>query len=262
MITLQYWINEGLQNIRFSGGEPTLYPKLIDLITFCKANNVKRIAVSTNGASSIKLYERLIEAGVNDFSISLDACCSQVGDTMAGIKGAWDKVVSNIRELSKLTYVTVGMVFTESNVNDCVQSVLFADSLGVSDIRVIPSAQYNQALIRLAELPPEVLSKYPILQYRIKNLTNGKHVRGIGERDTNRCPLVLDDMAVVNGKHFPCIIYMREQGDPIGEVGPDMRRERLEWFKNHDTHKDPICKKNCLDCLVLYNNKMIKRFEE
>lgn len=260
METLRLWVKEGLQNVRFSGGEPTLYPRLDELVAYCHENGVKRIAVSTNGASSLKLYKRLIDAGVNDFSISLDACCAQMGDTMAGVKGAWDKVIQNIKDLSQLTYVTVGMVFTESNIEDCVQSVMFADSLGVSDIRVIPSAQYNQALTRLADLPHEVLSKYPILQYRINNLMNGKHVRGIAESDTHRCPLVLDDMAVVNGKHFPCIIYMREQGDPIGEVGSNMRQERLEWFQKHNTHKDPICKKNCLDCLVLYNNKCVRNF--
>lgn len=258
MQTLKLWVREGLKNVRFSGGEPTLYPRLADLVSYCKSNGVEHIAISTNGASSLKLYKRLIDAGVNDFSVSLDACCSQVGDTMAGIKGAWDKVVNNIKALSKLTYVTVGMVFTEDNVNDCVSSVMFADSLGVSDIRVIPSAQYNQALTKLAGLPAEVLNKYPILKYRINNLLQGKHVRGIQENDTNRCPLVLDDMAVAGGKHFPCIIYMREQGDPIGPVGPEMRKDRLDWFREHDTHKDPICKRNCLDVCVQHNCTAMK----
>ena len=31
--------------------------------------------------------------------------------------------------------------------------------------------------------------------------------------------------------------------------------ERKEWFENHNTHKDPICKKNCLDVCISYNNK-------
>jgi len=254
MDTLKLWVKDGLKNVRFSGGEPTLYPRLIDLVKFCKENGVERIAISTNGASSLALYKRLIDAGVNDFSISLDACCSAVGDTMAGIKGAWKKVIKNITELSKLTYVTVGMVFTEQNVEDCVNSVLFADSLGVSDIRVIPSAQYNQALAKLAALPEEVLSKYPILKYRISCLEEDRHVRGIGKCDTNKCPLVLDDMAVAGNKHFPCIIYMREMGNPIGKVGPNMREERKQWFLNHDTKSDPICSRNCLDVCVHYNN--------
>lgn len=33
-----------------------------------------------------------------------------------------------------------------------------------------------------------------------------------------------------------------------------MRKEREEWFKNHDTHGDKICRENCLDVCVDYNN--------
>jgi len=256
--TLKLWIKDGLKNVRFSGGEPTLYPKLKELVAICKKGGVERIAVSTNGASSINLYKKLMVAGVNDFSISLDACCASVGDTMAGTKGAWEKVIRNIKELSRITYVTVGMVFTEDNIDQCVENVMFADDLGVSDIRVIPSAQYNRALTKLSVLPRKILDKYPILKYRINNVSHGRHVRGITEEDSNRCPLVLDDMAVASDKHFPCIIYMREQGDPIGEVGPDMRKQRLEWFKIHDTKKDIICRYSCLDVCIQYNNTAVE----
>jgi len=252
--TVELWIREGLKNIRFSGGEPTLYPRLLDLVSMCRKGGVKNIAISTNGATKLSLYEKLIDAGVNDFSISLDACCSSLGDTMAGIHGAWAKVVSNIRALSRLVYVSVGMVFTEKNVDSCVDNVMFADSLGVSDIRVIPSAQYNLALTKLSKLPSDILYKYPILKYRMNNINAGVHVRGIQENDCGRCPLVLDDMAVAGDKHFPCIIYMREYGDPIGTVGKYMRQQRFEWFKKHNTKEDRICRKNCLDVCTQYNN--------
>lgn len=251
---VQLWIDDGLKNVRFSGGEPMLYHGLKELVEMCKAGGVEHIAVSTNGSLGIVRYIELIEAGVNDFSISLDGACCAVGDEMAGLPGCgvWNTVVENIRALSQLTYVTVGMVFTEENVGDCIEAVKFADSLGVSDIRVIPSAQYNQALVKLAELPEEILAKYPILRYRIDNLKQGKSVRGIGEK-RNKCRLVLDDMAVAGKFHFPCIIYMREGGAPVGEVGPNMRQERLKWMKNHDPHLDPICNEMCLDVCVHFN---------
>jgi hypothetical protein len=35
-------------------------------------------------------------------------------------------------------------------------------------------------------------------------------------------------MAVNHGKHYPCIIYMREMGKPIGDVGPNMRADSEE----------------------------------
>ena len=70
---------------------------------------------------------------------------------------AWDRVVDNIREISKLAYVTVGMVFTEENVNTATKDITFADSLGVADIRIISSAQYNQAIQNLQLLPNNYL---------------------------------------------------------------------------------------------------------
>ena len=253
-MTVREWCKQGLKNIRFSGGEPTLYKGLTDLVKLAKTHNVERIAISTNGASSMRRYEELLEAGVTDFSISLDACCAADGDTMAGGRpGAFDKVVTTIRELSKKTYVTVGVVLTEDNKASAEKIIEFADSLGVSDIRVIPAAQAGQQLPAL-NVREDILAKYPILRYRINNLANGVAVRGLNDGDARSCGLVLDDMAVMGDKHYPCIIYLRESGEPIGIVGPNMRAEREEWYAKHDGKKDPICSKNCLDVCVDYNN--------
>ena len=258
--TVDLWIEQGLQNVRFSGGEPTLYKRLDELVAKCKAGGVKHIAISSNGSAKREVYEKLLAAGANDFSISLDSGCCSIGDDMAGgVGGSWQKVVDTIRYLSSHTYVTVGMVFTEENVGNCLESVMFADSLGVADIRVIPAAQFNEALVTLKDLPQEVLDRHPILAYRIHNVNNDVHVRGASACDSNKCRLALDDMAVAGGEngafHFPCIIYMREGGDPIGRLTDDVRLDRKAWVDTHDTHKDPICSGMCLDVCVAYNNR-------
>ena len=251
----KYWISEGLRNIRFSGGEPTLYSRLTELVALCADNGV-RVAISSNGSADTSLYEKLLNAGVTDFSISLDACCASKGDEMAGgIYGAWKRVVENIRWIAQRSYLTVGMVFNESNLESAAESILFADSLGVSDIRIVPSAQFNQALVSLQTLPTEVLNKYPILRYRIQNVRNGRNVRKMQATDSHKCRLALDDMAVANGYHFPCIIYMREGGDPIGKVNENTRKDREAWVNSHNCYEDPICKEMCLDVCIDYNNK-------
>ena len=75
------------------------------------------------------------------------------------------------------------------------------------------------------------------------------------EGDSSKCWLALDDMACAQGKHFPCIIHLREGGEPIGEVGKNTRAARKEWIMGHNSFKDPICLKNCLDVCIDYNNK-------
>lgn len=254
---IDYWCeNEPLENIRFSGGEPTLHKDIVEIISYAKEKGIKRIAISTNGSNDFKLYEKLVNAGANDFSISLDACCAEDGDKMAGqIKGSWEKVIENIRKISKLTYVTVGVVLTPDNVDKTIDTVRFADSLGVSDIRIISAAQYNKPIPRLNEIEKEILEKYPILRYRVENFSNGKNVRGMMDSDYGKCALVLDDSVIAGEYHFPCVIAMREGSEPIGKVGPNMREERKKWFETHDCFKDRICRENCLDVCIHYNNK-------
>ena len=254
--TVKLWMSQGLKNIRFSGGEPLLYPGLDTLVYKCSQGGINRIAISTNGSLPVSRYQRLLDMGVNDFSVSLDACCASTGDTMAGgIKGAWEKVIKTLEFLVKNTYVTVGVVLTEQNIPEMDNTVKLAHSIGVADIRLISSAQYNVMLQGVKEIPKAVVEVYPILKYRVNNILNGRHVRGMRESDSHRCALVLDDMAVVSNNHFPCIIYLREGGAPIGKVGPEMRKERLKWFKSHNSFQDPICQKNCLDICCDYNNK-------
>lgn len=255
--TLAYWFKHNLRNIRFSGGEPTLHPDLADLVKEAKANGCERVAISTNGSKSLETYDKLLLAGVDDFSISLDACDAVKGDEMAGVNGIWEKVIKSIQYLSARAYTTVGMVFNEHNIHQASETIRFADSLGVSDIRILSSAQYNRALDNLSGID-DLLAKYPILRYRVNRFRQGKQVRGINDSDSNRCRLVLDDMAVMRGKHYPCIIYLREQGEPIGDMNDDFRIARYKWSKRTDTHKDPICRRNCLDVCVDYNNKAEK----
>jgi molybdenum cofactor biosynthesis enzyme MoaA len=252
--TLDNWIEQGLKNIRFSGGEPTLYPYIQSLVYQAKSGGISRIAISTNGSLSEQRYASLLRHGVNDFSISLDACCAEDADKMAGRSGYFKKVIDNIEWLSKETYVTVGIVLTKETESSVVEVVKFAHSLGVSDIRIITAAQYNGALSKIENIPAEILDAHPILKYRVNNLLSGKNVRGISDTDCSKCHLVKDDSVVAGRWHFPCVIHMREGGEPIGEVGPNMQAEREEWSANHNTHEDPICKSNCLDCLVEYNN--------
>ena len=248
---LEQWIGDGLKNVRFSGGEPVLYHHLSELVKIAKYGEVQRIAISTNGSAPLAIYEQLFRDGVNDFSISLDVCCSEDMDKMSGTSGFYERIVSNIMQLSKITYVTVGIVLTKENIGSLVNTIKMVSDLGVADIRIISAAQYNR-------LPNsfEVKTKHPILDYRIRNLTNGRGVRGLKPNDSRKCWLAYDDAVVAGDYHFPCVIYMREQGNPLGRIGPHMRKEKIAWLENHNTHSDPICKKNCLDVCIDYNNKV------
>jgi MoaA/NifB/PqqE/SkfB family radical SAM enzyme len=253
---LDCWANEGCKAIRLSGGEPTLHPHILDLVWYARERGIKRIALSTNGSASWELYSKLLSAGVNDFSVSLDVCCAEDADKL-GMRGTFASVVENIKALAQHTYTTVGVVLTELNVARVNEVVAFASSLGVADIRVIPAAQDGEKLKGL-QVEEGLLKKHPILAYRVRNLQEGRAVRGLST-EPRTCGLVLDDVAACGTEHFPCIIYMREGGKAIGKLGGSLRADRAEWFKQHKATEDPICSKNCLDVCIDYNRKFEAR---
>jgi molybdenum cofactor biosynthesis enzyme MoaA len=254
--TVQLWLDQGVRNLRFSGGEPTLWPRLVDLVKFANKPFVKHIAISTNGSAKTELYYELIEAGINDFSISLDACCASTAQKMSGGLPIFDVVINNIEKLAKKTYVTLGVVLTPANLEEVYNIVELALDLGVSDVRLISAAQWDGELN--IKVPQEAMDKFPILRYRINNFNSGRNVRGIQDTDCNKCPLIRDDIAAMNGKHYPCIIYLREGGELIGDIGMNMRAERTAWYNKTNTHCDPICRQNCLDVCIDYNNKAME----
>lgn len=252
---IRVWTYEGVKNIRFSGGEPTLYPDLVHLATVAKVYGVERVAISTNGSASQDAYAKLIDAGVDDFSVSLDACCAMDAVAMNGSTDfTFDKLCENIRFLAERVYTTVGVVVTADTISALPKTIALADSLGVADIRIISAAQYDQLLVAALEVPDKMLEDNPILRYRVNNIKQGRNVRGLQKGDSHKCHLALDDSVVVGDYHFPCVIYMREGGRPIGTVHENMRGERVVWRAKHDTHTDPICKGNCLDVCIDYNN--------
>ncbi len=255
--TLRIWCKEGLRNVRFSGGEPTLFRGLISLVSVAKEWGCKRIAISTNGSAPIDTYSELLRAGVNDVSASLDACCSETADRMAGRLHVFDAVAANIRWLAERCYVTVGVVVTDANIGELARTIAFADSLGVADIRVIPAAQSGAGL-DVGSIPDSILARRPILRYRLAGMDAGRTVRGLTSSDCGTCHLNRDDCIVAGKWHFPCVIHFREGGDPIGEVGPTMREDRFRWLENRDSRQDPICRANCLDVCRDYNNRAEK----
>jgi MoaA/NifB/PqqE/SkfB family radical SAM enzyme len=256
---IDIWAEHDLQNVRFSGGEPTIHKDFKEIIRYTKetCKNIKHIAISTNGYNDLKYYKELIDLGVNDFSISLDACCASVGDIMSGgVTGSWEKVVNNIKEISKLTYVTLGVVIGKENVSQMVETIEFAHDLGVSDIRVISTAQWNEiGIFKNLYIREELLLAHPILNYRANHFKEEINVRGIKDTDSKKCGLILDDMIVKGKYHYPCVIKMREGCEPIGEITGDVREDRKNYFEIHNSHNDEICKKNCLDVCIDYNNK-------
>jgi MoaA/NifB/PqqE/SkfB family radical SAM enzyme len=239
--------------VHLTGGEPTVRQDLIDIVRIIRDHGM-RVGLSTNGSRPTQRYLDLVDAGVELFSISLDTHERARNAQFAGVGGVFDQVVENIRVLSTKCYVSTGVVFNDNNIGQYREILEFISSLGVRDIRVGTDTRYNQ-VVRF-DLPEALLARHPILRFRVNNFNAGLNMRGSALATTSRCHLVRDDLTIFGHDYYPCAVYARERGKPIGQFGPNNVQERADWFAQHDSHADPICQKFCMDFKCRFNDRV------
>lgn len=255
---VQGFIDQGLKELRLSGGEPTMVSWLPDLVQHAHSQGV-RVAVSTNGYSSARIYQSLIEAGVVEFSISLDSLEPEEADRLAGGRpNVLSRVTSNIEFITdKGAKVYIGMTCCASRaVPEGMKSLVSkVASLGATDVKIMSIAQEG-GIVDTSWLSETLAEKFPFLAWRARNFKAGRDVRGLREDDCAKCALVLDDVTIAGDRHYPCNVYFREGGAAIGLVGGSMLADRAEWYEQHNSQEDPICSRMCMDLLRTYNNRV------
>lgn len=71
---IKYMAEAGIKKIKFTGGEPTLYPYLNELIYFCKNDcGINDISINTNGLNLLDYINSLKMSGLSEVNISVDS---------------------------------------------------------------------------------------------------------------------------------------------------------------------------------------------
>ncbi len=126
-------------------GEPLIHPEFGHILDKLKQRGDRRarIALTTNGTQLAKWVDRLIEAGVRDYAISVHAATPDTHEDLMGLPaGSFADVLMGIRSLvSKrpaIPGISVAMVFivTKQNIEEIPKFVALAEHLGVDSIFV------------------------------------------------------------------------------------------------------------------------------
>lgn len=130
----------GVLQTTISGGEPTLYKNVVELVTAIK-NAGMRSSINTNGLNLHSQISALVEAGLNDVTISIYSHLEEHHDKIKGRAGLWKSAMSSINSLIQIRDqenldLTVGLYFIVlrknfHQINDFLQ---FAKSLDVDYI--------------------------------------------------------------------------------------------------------------------------------
>lgn len=96
-LLLDYLIRKTtLSKVVFTGGEPTISERFIELVLHAKVNGV-RVIVITNGNGEIKVYEQLAALQVNLMEFSILSFRPEIHDRITGVPGAWEKMMLSLQ---------------------------------------------------------------------------------------------------------------------------------------------------------------------
>ena len=73
---------------------------------------------------------------------------------------------------------------------------------------------------------------------------------------TWRCYIPLTERTVDGRFYYPCSVYVREGGAPLGEINEsqaEQRRKTAAFVARGDCLTDPICRRYCLHCTREFN---------
>jgi molybdenum cofactor biosynthesis enzyme MoaA len=172
-------------------GEPLIHPEFGHILDQLRkrADRRARIALTTNGVHLEKWVDRLVEAGVKDYAISIHAATAATHEDLMGLPpGSFAEVLQGVRALiskrGAFPRLTVGLVFivTKQNLAEIPEFIGLAERLGVDSvfIRTLKSRsvdEQRQDGLDYHRLPPYLHSDFEFLRARASEAIRNAKVK-------------------------------------------------------------------------------------
>ncbi len=106
----------GNTSVDFTGGEPTIYPKMAEVIRYAESIGL-HTCIITNGLA-VERVKKLAEAGCTEWLLSIHGFEEQQ-DRLLNVDGAWDKMNRTVRILKESgCFIRVNCTLTKYNYRD------------------------------------------------------------------------------------------------------------------------------------------------
>jgi len=275
----------GVKHLVFSGGEPLLREDLLDILEFSVSNDIKNVALITNGVLLDDcIVQKLIKIQLCHITISLDGL-KKTNDEIRG-KGVFEKTVANIDKLNfykekfNAAFPTVGINFTimNRNIDDILDIIELAKNKRYNAIVFQPILFSN---ISMYEKKTNILwpSKEDVLKLRkvmhkVINLKN--KLNGLGIYTEDAVLKTIPDYFTGKrlGSDFKCfeaikrivITYDGKVWSCMGSYG-NLKEDNLKniWFsKDAMAIRDKIknCNAHCLQDCVYFPSNILDKTKE
>jgi radical SAM protein with 4Fe4S-binding SPASM domain len=278
-----YQVSElGCYNIKFSGGEVLLREDLAEIIKYTKSTHIENVNLTTNGTLiNARTARELIEAGLDQISISIDSPFELMHDELAGLKGAWERTLNAFRILKresehseKELNIILQCVVSRDNLYALKDVVALANTLKVNGLSFLA---YNSRylgnkdsdldvneIMYFNEVFPRVIANAEALGMRITN--PAYHVLKGEEMDeyylNNSCYIPWINYYIsAGGKVYACCAS-KEANFELGALNDTSLKEILRSEKYNTLREEckyPVKNKVCIACLnELNTNKLVR----
>lgn len=136
----------GTEEIRLTGGEPTLYPNFFETLELVKELGMKSSFITNGSTLSERMVDRIIEAKPKHIHISVDSSRPEVHNKLRGVK-IWNKIINGmslIKQKNPKQKIVVNYVVSNLNYFQIPELVeLFGGEL-FDEINLIPIRKVEQ----------------------------------------------------------------------------------------------------------------------
>jgi radical SAM protein with 4Fe4S-binding SPASM domain len=253
----------GAKQVKFTGGEPTLYPGLMELIEYARLCCYRDIEVFTNATLLEDSLLRQCASSGASVGLSLYSCDPKTHDTITGRTGSFRKTVQGIRAiLAHNIPVRVGIVLMRENLSHLTDTVEFLKGLGLKDKEIewdyVRPTGRGEAEVSLMErdFRTEVA---PFKSSSLEATSSLEEGQGNCDKGFARGTCWKGKIAISSeGDVYPCV-FARQM--PVGKF-PEMRLEEIIqgqalqrfWqvtLEEVETCRDCELRYGCFDCRAL-----------
>ncbi|MCX5696213.1 MAG: radical SAM protein [Candidatus Omnitrophica bacterium] len=216
----------------FTGGELTLRPNIIGLVSFAKGLGYK-VQLQTNGRMFVykDFCRDIIKAGADMFAVSIHGHNARLHDYLTGARGSFQQSsagIKNILSLGKM--VVTNTVINQKNYRFLPEIADFLIDLGVPQYQFAYPHILGNALKNISFIVPRKKEIMPYVKKGLKiGIARGRIVR------TEAIPYCL------LGKYRDCIAEQHIPETKVFDV--KINEDFSRWRKEEGKLKGPNCKK-------------------
>ena len=171
----------------------------------------------------------------------------------------------NLRDkYKKDIYLTINCMIYRENFHKILDMVKFIQNFKPDDFKLIPTTKFMSSLtdeqqIQIEQIIQREEFKNPQFVFFIYRLKHFSAMRGLKDEKYKdiKCYICMDERNITPEEYYPCSIYFREGGQPIGLNKSDdfetQGKKLFKFAKTHNIQNDPICSEFCCDIIRDFN---------